>query len=444
MAMFHTADEVKQWLLDKGKYTIKPGLERIGWMMEKLGHPERNLRAVHVGGTNGKGSTVAFLRSIFTAAGLETGTFTSPSFETIKDRICFDGKPISDEEFVAAANAIAPLAESLEKSPVGGATFFETLTAMAIYTFTRIHPVDVAIFEVGLGGRLDSTNVIIPLLSIITNVGHDHMHILGPTIEKVAEEKAGIIKNGVPVITCSTDERALSVFRTVAKEKRASLYEYGKQFRAIDLGPADLKECFTVETFLENFEYLQSPLLGAHQLANASGAVMAAILLKHFYSFPLERDHIVVGIAEARWPGRFEVLSLAPAVVIDGAHNPEGIRAFTDTLKRHFPDTDGTILFTAFKDKQTEPMIKMLEETGLELMITEMEGMRAAKAEDLYNQSGSPKKRLVKDWKHFLSNKIPEMNRKDALFVTGSLHFISEVKPYLVQLLFFSEKENDL
>lgn len=192
--MFHTYNEALNWIHSRLRLGIKPGLKRMEWMMEKLNHPERRLRTVHIGGTNGKGSTVTFLRSILQEAGYSVGTFTSPYFEQFNERISVNGTPVTDQEITELANVIFPLAEELEKTELGGPTEFEVITAMSIYYFSKINPVDIVIFEVGLGGRFDSTNIIYPLLSIITSIGLDHTNILGHSISEIAFEKAGIIK----------------------------------------------------------------------------------------------------------------------------------------------------------------------------------------------------------------------------------------------------------
>ncbi|HSU80134.1 MAG TPA: Mur ligase family protein, partial [Candidatus Angelobacter sp.] len=199
--MLHTVDESINWIQGLLKHGIKPGLERMEWVMEKLDHPERRLRAIHVGGTNGKGSTVSFLRSILMQTFEEVGTFTSPAIVDFKDRISVNGLPMSDEDFISAANMIYPFVQELGATDLGTPTEFEVITLISFVYFSLIHPCDVVIYEVGLGGRLDSTNILTPLLCVITNVGMDHVQYLGDTISQIAREKAGIIKPGLPVVT---------------------------------------------------------------------------------------------------------------------------------------------------------------------------------------------------------------------------------------------------
>ncbi|HZG72478.1 MAG TPA: folylpolyglutamate synthase/dihydrofolate synthase family protein, partial [Chondromyces sp.] len=272
--MLHTYEEALEWIHGRLRMGIKPGLKRMEWMMERLGNPERHLKTIHVGGTNGKGSTVTHLRSILQEAGYEVGTFTSPYIEIFNERISVNGQPVSDEEIVELANVIKPLAEEMDNTDFGGPTEFEIITAMAIVYFARIHPVDVAIFEVGLGGRFDSTNIIHPLVSIITNIGMDHMQFLGDSIEEIAMEKAGIIKSGVPVITAVKQPEAFQVIENKAKEKRTAVYSLGNQFTKEWLSSLPQGEKFHFQSVYGEYQELQTGLNGLHQTDNAALAVM--------------------------------------------------------------------------------------------------------------------------------------------------------------------------
>src|SRR5690606_30256187 len=201
------------------------GLSRMEWMMERLGHPVNKIKAIHVAGTNGKGSTVSYLRNILQEAGYKVGTFTSPYIETFNERISVNGYPISDDEIVSLLNAIKPLAEELEELELGGPTEFEVITAMALYYFGERADIDFVIMEVGLGGRFDSTNIIKPLASVITSIGLDHMNILGESIEEIASEKAGIIKQNIPVVSAVSQEEAIDIIFNKAKEEKSPFYQ---------------------------------------------------------------------------------------------------------------------------------------------------------------------------------------------------------------------------
>src|SRR3954469_23771105 len=211
--MFTTYSEALEWIHARLRLGIKPGLKRMEWMMAKLANPERELKAVHIGGTNGKGSTVTFLQSILEAAGYSVGTFTSPYIEQFNERISVNGKPISDKEILDLTNVIRPLADELEETELGGPTEFEVITAMSFYYFANVNQVDIVLYEVGLGGRFDSTNIIQPIASVITNIGLDHTNILGHTYEEIAFEKAGIIKEGTPTFTAVKNKNAIRVIK---------------------------------------------------------------------------------------------------------------------------------------------------------------------------------------------------------------------------------------
>lgn len=434
--MFQTYDEAVEWIHARLRLGIKPGLARMEWMLERLGNPERRIKTVHIGGTNGKGSTVTFLRSILESAGYRTGTFTSPYFEQFNERISINGQPISDEELVKAANIIKPLADELEETELGGPTEFEVITAMSLYFFAKINPVDVVIYEVGLGGRFDSTNVIHPLLSVITSIGLDHINILGDTYEKIAFEKAGIIKNGVSVITGVKQPEALEVIRSRAAELKSPLYQLGEHFFAGEKTSLNDGERFTFSSMFNKLENLETSMIGSHQVDNASLAVMAAEILGKFYSFIIEETHIREGLKKAYWPGRLEVLSDHPHIVIDGAHNEEGINALAAEIKSRYADKKISILFAALKDKKLDRMINILEDVSDSLTFTTFDFPRAASAEELL-ESGRPSetKTIAQDYKNYLESKIVDLKGNEILIVTGSLYFLSEVKPFIVKIL---------
>ncbi|GLB58386.1 bifunctional folylpolyglutamate synthase/dihydrofolate synthase [Cytobacillus sp. NCCP-133] len=433
--MFTTYDEALEWIHSRLRLGMKPGLQRMEWMMDRLGHPERRIKSVHIGGTNGKGSTVTFLRSILQEAGYSVGTFTSPYFEQFNERISLNGVPIKDEDIVRLANDIYPLAAELENTELGGPTEFEIITAMAFQYFGHVHPPDIVLFEVGLGGRYDSTNIIYPILSIITSIGLDHTAILGDTYEKIAFEKAGIIKPGVSVITGVKQEEALTVIKDQAFEKKAPVYQLGNEFSIGGHQSLARGEFFNLNTVFEEYSGLETGMSGKHQTENASLAVMAAELLLNFYSFLIGDEHIRAGLKKAYWPGRFEILSEDPFVIIDGAHNEEGITALTAELANRFQDKRKKLVFAALSDKKLDKMIGSLDFTADQIAFTEFNFPRASRAEELYAISTNRHKHYQKDWKLLLENELKETDKDSILVVTGSLYFLSEIKPYLIELI---------
>ncbi|MDZ5470794.1 folylpolyglutamate synthase/dihydrofolate synthase family protein (plasmid) [Bacillus sp. 31A1R] len=433
--MFQTYKEAIEWIHARLRLGMKPGLSRMEWMMEKLNHPERRIKTVHIGGTNGKGSTVTYLRSILQEGGFKVGTFTSPYFEQFNERISVNGQPISDEEIVQLTNVIKPLSDELEKTDLGAPTEFEVITAMSFYYYAFVNPVDIVLYEVGLGGRLDSTNIIHPLLSIITSIGLDHTNILGESYAEIAYEKAGIIKNGVGLITAVKQPEALEVIRNQAREKKSAMYLLGEQFSVNNHHSLTGGESFNFQSIFQAFDELEISMIGEHQVENASLAVMATLLLNKYYSFMVEEEQIKAGLKKAYWPGRFEVMSESPLVVIDGAHNEEGITTLVNELEKRYSNKKKNIIFTALSDKKLDKIIMKLDQVADKITFVEFDYPRASRAEDLFSMSQSPNKHLGKDWKSELEQQLTQLDEEEMLVITGSLYFLSEVKPSLLNLL---------
>jgi dihydrofolate synthase / folylpolyglutamate synthase len=434
--MFDTYEQAIDWIHARLRLGIKPGLSRMEWMLERLDNPERRIKTIHVGGTNGKGSTVTFLRSVLQAAGYRVGTFTSPYFEQFNERISINGQPINDQELIDLTNVIKPLADELDQTELGGPTEFEVITAMSLYYFAKMSPVDVVIYEVGLGGRFDSTNVIHPLLSIITSIGLDHTAILGDTYEEIAFEKAGIIKNGVSVITGVNQSGALDVIRRKALETKSPMYHLGDEFSTSSRESLDRGEQFSFSSMFGGLDNLETSMIGSHQVDNAACAVMSSQILTNYYSFMIDEKHIREGLIQAYWPGRLEVLSENPLVLIDGAHNEEGINALAREIKSRYADKKISILFAALKDKKLDKMIGTLEEAADQLTFTTFDFPRAASAEDLMEVgSMEGNKSIAVDYQDFLHMKINELTEEEMLIVTGSLYFLSEAKPIIMDVL---------
>lgn len=433
--MFITYDEAVSWIHSRLRLGVKPGLKRMEWMMEKLGHPERRMKTIHIGGTNGKGSTLTYLRHILQESGCSVGTFTSPYFEQFNERIAWNGVPIKDEDIVQLANDIYPLSVELEATDLGGPTEFEIITAMAMQYFGHVQPVDIVLFEVGLGGRFDSTNIIFPILSIITNIGLDHTGILGATHTEIAFEKAGIIKPGTSIITAVKQAEAKKVIENKALEMKAPLYSLGSQFSIEEHHSTTTGEKFSQKTPFRKWTNLEISMAGSHQTENASLAIMAVELLNKYYSFLIEDEHIYSGLKKAYWPGRFEMISADPMIIIDGAHNEEGIAALVNELKKRYSDKKIRIIFTALSDKKLDKMILNLDEVADKITFVTFDFPRAASAEALFNISQNDNKHYTKDWKAAVDEEIHSLQSEEVLVVTGSLYFLSEVKPFLLEVV---------
>lgn len=432
--MFTTYQEALDWIHGRLRLGIKPGLKRMEWMMDKLGHPEIKVKAIHIGGTNGKGSTVTFLRSILQTAGYTVGTFTSPYIEQFNERISINGKPISDREILELTNVIVPLAEELEKTELSGPTEFEVITAMAFYYFAEMINVDIVLYEVGLGGRFDSTNVVKPLASIITNIGLDHTNILGCTYEEIAYEKAGIIKERTPIFTAVKHPGALKVIEEQAEKRNAPIFRLDHEFFITEHESLMKGEAFTLKVGEHHFKKLEISLMGRHQTENASLAVAASLYLDR-QGLTITKESIRIGLQQGYWPGRFEILSENPLVIIDGAHNDEGVTALVQELSKRYADRHIHIVFAALRDKSYSKMIAKLDGIADQITFVSFDYPRAATAEELLAQSKSENKCAASNWQTYLLEEIPTLKENSMMVITGSLYFISQVKPILIKYL---------
>lgn len=335
-----TYDEAIEYIHGISWTFCKPGLERIGALCEALGNPQNRLKFIHVAGTNGKGSFCSMLSSVLTAAGYKTGLYTSPFIKIFNERMQINGKNIENERLAEITERVRPIADSLEDKP----TEFELITAIAFLYFAE-EECDVVVLETGMGGRLDSTNIITtPVLSVITGIALDHTAFLGNTVEEIAAEKAGIIKTGVPVLFGSDDEKAFSVIRKRALELNAPIYQTDRS--KIILKRADI--CGSIFDY-EQYNDIEIKLLGLYQPKNAAN-VLAAIDILAEHGFKIDDNAIRLGLISARWPARFEIISEKPLIIFDGAHNPEGISVARESISHYFTNKV-TVLTGVLKDK---------------------------------------------------------------------------------------------
>lgn len=428
--MFSTYQDALEWIHNRLKFGIKPGLERMEWLLEKLDHPERRIKTIHIAGTNGKGSTVTYLRTILTEAGYEVGTFTSPYIENFNERISVNGHPISNEELLELVNKIKPLVEELENTNLGSPTEFEVITVMMLLYFGTVAYPDLCVIETGLGGRLDSTNIIVPLISIITSIGFDHMAILGETLQQITYEKAGIIKAGVPVISGVDQDEAQSVIEKKAKDVQAKVYQYQRDFTVFNKECTGGKEIFSFSSVFKKRERLALQMLGEHQIDNAALSLMAIDYLRTYYSLIVEDEHVYEGLRKAVLMGRFEQVSKDPLIYIDGAHNPQGMEKLVSTLQRHLPNKHIRFIYAALSDKKTDDILSQMKEVAFRITFTSFDFPKACSAHELFEQSRFTNKHCLEDWQDALKREIEQMGDNEALIITGSLYFISEVRKY--------------
>ncbi|MBC2123889.1 bifunctional folylpolyglutamate synthase/dihydrofolate synthase [Listeria innocua] len=418
--------EALDWIHGTLRLGIKPGLARMEYIMEKLNHPEKANKWVHIAGTNGKGSTLTFIRSSLEEAGYKTGTFTSPYIETFNERISVNGIPVSDQMIVDLANRIKPIAEELEKTVYGPPSEFEIITAMMFLCFAEYEPIDIGIIEVGLGGRLDSTNVLTPLISVITTIGMDHMEFLGNSIEQIAGEKAGIIKPGIPVISGVIQKEAQEVIINNAVRNNSNVAWLNKDFFIQNRGD----EITFRTSHGDEIPDITIGLLGIHQLNNAAVAIKVLQYLNTFSSFEINQSAIKQGLKKAFWPGRMELLDVKPFIMLDGAHNPEGVKTFADSIKTY--PGHKKIIVSILKDKNYQEMIALLKTIpDTEILLTTFDYPRAMSANEVTQIGTIEGISTNPNWKQALDD-IKDIKNDTKFFVTGSLYFISEVRKYLL------------
>lgn len=405
------------------------GLERMYELLKVLDVQHDQIKFVHIAGTNGKGSTVHYLKKILSQQGYKVGTFTSPHIERIEERIMINDDYINEADFLRLCNKVISHLGIFEKEK-NHPTQFEMLTVIALLYFLEQKP-DLVIMETGLGGRLDSTNVINPLVSIITNISFDHMNILGHTITSIASEKAGIIKENSYVVTGIKNQEALGVVKDTVNNKKCELYVLNKDFNAIENKTCENGEIFTYVNGEHQFDNLTIPMLGKHQVENATLAITTALLLQEKFSFLLDEISIRQGLENAMWRGRIETISLNPPVIVDGSHNEEGIQALVDTLKKRFDQKKIIFVVAALADKDVGTMIGKLEEIADHIICTEFDADRALSAEKLVLLCKKNKSSCVPSWKEAIEQGISRTSNDTVLVVTGSLYFLHHARPFV-------------
>lgn len=430
--------EAVKYILDIPKFTKKNPIENTKALLEVLGNPQQNMNIIHVAGTNGKGSVCAFIDSILRNSQKRTGMFTSPHLVTINERFIINGEMISDETFLNAFNIVRNAIDKIVEKGYSHSTFFEFLFGMAMVIFNE-EKLDYVLIEAGLGGRLDTTNAVSkPVLSVITSVGLDHMHVLGNTLEEIAKEKAGIIKHKVPVIFDGTRKNVRAVIIDEAV-KNESIYYYLADENE-ELHNAENVFCYKINNFgnknidfLLNYGYygyinVSAGRIGDYQVKNASIAVMAVKLIES----RLSDSTIQQGIVNTKWAGRME--EVFPNVYLDGAHNYDAVVSFVNTVS-HFDNCRKILLFAAVEDKAYESMIEYIcQNTDFdEIIITEMDNDRAAAAQELLKifrkckRSTNSRLHVIKSCREAFKSAL-DLQSDGYVFCVGSLYLIGELK----------------
>ena len=401
-------------------------LSRVERLLAAVGNPHTRFPVVHIAGTKGKGSTAAMSEACLRAAGYRTGFYTSPHMHTFRERIQVDRRKIAREEVVALVEEVRPL---IERTP--GVTYFEAITAIGFLHFAR-SKVEVAVVEVGLGGRLDATNVLTPEVSVITSLSLDHTYLLGNTLAEIAREKAGIIKPGIPAVSAPQRAEAIKVLEAVSQERGSSLTEVGRDWD-YDPGSADLDgQAFTARRITGGGSELDGeywiPLLGRHQLENATNAI-AALDIMHQRGFHIPIEAVHEGLRSVCWPGRMEILSREPLVIVDGAHNSYSAQVLCRALEEWFPDQRWTLVFGASADKDIAGMLKVLLPISEYTIVTRSDHPRAAspvELADVVAAVGGGAEVSVNVRKS-LRRGLALMDPASGLLVTGSTHLVADI-----------------
>jgi dihydrofolate synthase / folylpolyglutamate synthase len=393
------------------------GLKAISGLLSRLNDPQNSYKTILIAGTNGKGSTAAMAASILRAAGYKTGLYTSPHLIDVRERIAVNGICISDHAFSCTVAEI-------KKKIIEPLTYFEVLTAAAFLYFQN-RKVDIAVLEVGLGGRLDATNVTRPLVSVITNIGYDHTAYLGDTLTAIAREKAGVIRQNGICLTAAGQKKVLDVFASVCLQRQAKLYRQGVDMK-IKKQKDGLLKYYGLQRQINN---LTLPLMGRHQLKNATLA-LAAIELVSKDGFPVNDAAVLSGLKNTQWPARLEILQKDPLFILDGAHNPAGIAALCNALKKDFTYRRIIFIFGALADKDYRRMLQKIAPLTQKIILTELPTKRAISAKDIQaelKKTGYPAI-ITQNVRQAINRARSLASKKDLICAAGSLYLAGEVK----------------
>ena len=417
--------KVREWILDRMKYKRKYGLERMRAVMSLLGNPQEDYPIIHVTGTNGKGSTIAMLSSLFVHHGQKVGAFVSPHLIDYTDRFLINGNVMSEEDFEIVGNLVQQAEATLidEYEPL---SFFEIMTAMALVYFSR-KKVEIALLEVGIGGLLDTTNIIHSTMSVITSIGMDHEEMLGNTLEEIAIQKTGIFKQNQVVILGNLPTEALQVAEVVGKAYNCDLHTFEREFK---IEPFEDGFIFTNADTRIHISYLN--LKGKYQLENAAVALECFLRFEKKFQLPIELSAIQESFQTVTWPGRMEVVHQSPTVILDGAHNIHALKRFVETVKQHGElEAQQTILFSALKRKHYKEMVDYLRKELPEarLVVTTFDYAGAIERTDY----PSSEIEFVENTQQFIENYINKRSDQETLWITGSLYFISFIRKFFVK-----------
>ena len=414
--------EFLDYIYQRHSGNVKLGLDRILNILQAMGNPNKKLHGIHVAGTNGKGSTCAMCEAMSLEYNIKTGMNTSPHLVDYRERIRIEGNDIKLKELISLYKRWESVLEENE------ASFFEITTALAFAAFDK-YQVENSIFEVGLGGRLDGTNPFASTVTAITSISYDHTKSLGDTIEKIAFEKAGIVKENTPLILGKLPETAFSVIEEVVLEKKAPILRLGKDFKISNISISEQGTSFDYEYENLKLNKTTTNLLGKHQAYNAAVAITAFVIFLKKTNRKISKIKIQSALQKVNWQGRMQIISKNPTVIIDGAHNEEGVKALTANLKELFPQKKILFVLAILRDKKLEEIIKDICSVSHKIFVSKNKSTRAAEIEDQIAivQKYHTNFESVMDVVDAAKKAILEANEDDIVMISGSLYTISEV-----------------
>ncbi|MEG1481701.1 bifunctional folylpolyglutamate synthase/dihydrofolate synthase [Clostridium sp.] len=411
-----------------GNFGSNYGLERTERLLEILGNPHKKIKVIHIAGTNGKGSTTSILTSMLIREGFKTGMYTSPFLEEFEERIQINKVNISKADLGIYVGIIKDAVDKVMEEGYSHPTEFEIITCL-MFKYFYDEKVDYAVVEVGLGGRLDSTNVVSPVLTVITSISLDHTNILGNTIEEIAGEKGGIIKNNIPLIMYPQEmEEAKNVLISICKEKSSKVYEVKKENSSLYyINEDDFYQRIKIKGLLKDYD-MNLRLLGEHQIVNCQVAVMAVEVLSEIEGFDL--NNIETGVEDARWNGRLEVLCKEPLIVIDGAHNIQGIKSLKENVLKYFNYNKMHLILGILADKQVNEMIDAIVPLSEDVIALTPHSDRAELATELKKEiyKVNDKVKSFENYKDGFYSALSTARKDDIILVTGSLYMIGEMR----------------
>ena len=414
--MFTTITDAVNWIESVKKFGDKLDLSRMELATKMLGHPERELNVIHIAGTNGKGSTVSYLKHILLTQGYSVGTFTSPYIVRFNERITCNYDDITNEDLLFYINKVYSLHNEVLSEYNEVITFFELITLISFLYF-KDKNLDYILYEVGLGGRLDATNVVQPIMTAITSISFDHMGVLGNTLTEIAKEKLGIVKEGIPLITAIDQEELYSVFEYHTKR-------YHSDLTFIDRNLITDVEYSKTTKFVYKTKPYEITMLGNHQVYNACLAIEIIHQLEQKNLVHVDESNIKRGLYNTAWPGRMEMFG---NILLDGAHNIGGVNALANSMESLFKDKYIKVLFTSMADKEYYDNIQIIEKFANELHFTQFDYPRCETAENLYKVSTHDNKYIHEDAVQALKE-LRNLKKDEILLITGSLYFISYIR----------------